>query len=150
MTYRLVISLAVVASAGAAWWILCDDGTLLKPDDPAITARGAEIYTEVCASCHGDALQGQPNWGEKLPNGRMPAPPHDEAGHTWHHTDADLFAITKHGTAALVGNDYQSDMPGYSKILSDDDIVAVLSFIKESWPLEVRQRHDEINQRGGY
>jgi mono/diheme cytochrome c family protein len=95
-------------------------------------------------------LQGQPNWHQKLPNGRMPAPPHDETGHTWHHTDADLFAITKHGTAALVGNGYQSDMPGYSKILSDDDIVAVLSFIKESWPLEVRQRHDEINQRGGY
>ncbi len=150
MTYRLVISLAVVASAGAAWWILCDDGTLLKPDDPAITARGAEIYTEVCASCHGDALQGHTNSGEKVPSGRKPAPPHDEAGHTWHHTDADLFAITKHGTAALVGNDYQSDMPGYSKILSDDDIVAVLSFIKENWPLEVRQRHDEINQRGGY
>ena len=29
--------------------------------------------------------------------------------------------------------------------LSDDEIVAVLSWIKAQWPLEVQQRHDEIN-----
>lgn len=148
MRRRLVISLTVLVAAGVAFWLLRDDGTLLKPDDAAVTARGSEVYAEACASCHGEALEGQPNWRETLPNGRMPAPPHDKTGHTWHHPDADLFAVTKFGTAAFVGADYQSDMPGYSKILGDDDIIAVLSFIKASWPQEIRERHDEINRRG--
>jgi S-disulfanyl-L-cysteine oxidoreductase SoxD len=146
---RLVIFLVAILSTAAALWLVRGDGTLLKPDDAAVTARGAEIYAEACASCHGDALEGQPNWREKLPNGRLPAPPHDETGHTWHHPDADLFAITKQGTAALVGGGYQSDMPGYGAILSDDDIIAVLSFIKASWPQEIRERHDDINRRAG-
>ncbi len=149
MRRRVVISLGVLVAAGAAYWLLRGGGTLLMPDDAAVTARGGEIYAEACASCHGDALQGQPNWREKLPNGRMPAPPHDGTGHTWHHPDADLFAITKQGTAALVGGGYQSDMPGYGTILSDGDIVAVLSFIKASWPREIRERHDDINRRAG-
>ncbi len=147
MTRRLVVSLAVLVAAGAAFWLLRDNATLLRPDDPTITARGAEVYAEACASCHGDALEGQPDWREKLPNGRLPAPPHDKTGHTWHHPDTDLFAVTKFGTAAFVGAGYESDMPGYGNMLSDDDIVAVLSFIKASWPQEVRERHDDINRR---
>ncbi|MDP6951512.1 MAG: cytochrome c [Alphaproteobacteria bacterium] len=146
----LSIALVLVMAAGGAFWLLRSDGTLLKPDDVAVTEHGAEVYAEACASYHGDALQGQPNWREPLPNGRLPAPPHDETGHTWHHPDADLFAITKYGTEALVGGDYKSDMPGYAKILSDDDIVAVLSFIKASWPAEIRARHDEVNERGSH
>ena len=36
-------------------------------------------------------------------------------------------------------------MPIYGGVLSDDEIVAVLSWIKAQWPPEIRQRHDEIN-----
>ena len=31
--------------------------------------------------------------------------------------------------------------------LSDEDIVAVLSYIKSTWPDRIRARHDEINER---
>ena len=50
---------------------------------------GQKVYGEYCASCHGANLEGQPDWKRRLENGRMPAPPHDESGHTWHHSDQD-------------------------------------------------------------
>lgn len=117
---------------------------LLRPDDPATVADGQQLYTEYCASCHGAELQGQPNWRQRQPNGRLPAPPHDASGHTWHHDNGSLFRITKYGIAGLVGGDYQSDMAGYESILSDAEIIAVLSFIKSRWPTDIRRRHDRI------
>ena len=68
-------------------------------------------------------------------------------GHTWHHPDSQLFAITKFGLAKLIDQpDYKTAMPIYSGVLSDDEIVAVLSWIKAQWPPDVKARHDEINQ----
>lgn len=56
-----------------------------------------------------------------------------------------LFRITKYGTAALVGSGYQSDMAGYETVLTDDEIVSVLSFIKSRWPANIRKPHDQLN-----
>ena len=120
--------------------------SLLRPGDKDVVVRGAEIYAQQCASCHGKNLEGQPNWRSRLPTGRMPAPPHDESGHTWHHNDRLLFRLTKEGPAAVIGNNYQSDMKGYAETLSDQDIIAVLSYIKSRWPSHVRARHDRINE----
>ncbi|MEQ8346815.1 MAG: c-type cytochrome [Sneathiellaceae bacterium] len=117
----------------------------LAPDDPAAVARGAALYATHCASCHGAALEGQENWRRRKPDGRLPAPPHDAGGHTWHHSDSQLFALTKQGPAALVGGGYQSDMPGYDGILTDREILDTLSFIKSRWPERVREQHDRIN-----
>ena len=117
----------------------------LRPDDTATVAAGRDIYAEHCAACHGGNLQGEVDWQKRKPDGRLPAPPHDATGHTWHHDDALLFRITKFGTAALIGGGYQSDMAGYETVLTDDDIISVLSFIKSRWPASVRKRHDQIN-----
>ena len=73
----------------------------------------------------------------------MPAPPHDETGHTWHHSDQDLFAITKGGVEAVVP-DYESDMPAFDGILSDEEIEAVLGYIKSTWPERQRAFQAEI------
>lgn len=101
-------------------------------------ARGERIYTEACASCHGANLEGQADWTERLPSGRLPAPPHNQTGHTWHHSDDDLFRIIKFGMAAfLVG--YESDMPAYNSLLTDDEILLVIQFIKSGWPERERQ-----------
>ena len=64
---------------------------------------GARLYAEACASCHGTELEGQPDWMRPLPSGRMPAPPHDASGHTWHHRDDVLFRLVKEGVTAVVG-----------------------------------------------
>ena len=58
---------------------------------------GSENYQEHCASCHGVNLEGQPNWREYKADGSLPAPPHDETGHTWHHDTKMLFEYTKFG-----------------------------------------------------
>jgi len=108
----------------------------IDPADQAIVLRGKPVYANYCASCHGADLQGQPNWRERLPTGRLPAPPHDVTGHTWHHPDALLVDIVKHGLVPgrTAPPGYQSDMPAYGALLSDEDIIAVLAYIKSSWP----------------
>ncbi|WP_108484832.1 c-type cytochrome [Oceaniglobus ichthyenteri] len=120
-------------------------GQIFAYDDPDVVARGAELYAQNCASCHGAALEGQENWRTRLPSGVLPAPPHDPTGHTWHHSDAHLFALTKYGVAALVGQGYESDMIGYGDVLSDAEIAATLAYIKSTWPAEIIARHNEMN-----
>ena len=106
--------------------------------NPAQLMLGAKLYAERCASCHSATIEGQPNWQETQSNGRMPAPPHDASGHTWHHNDEELFTITKKGLAAVVPG-YESDMPAFEGSLSDDEIRAILAFIKSTWPKTERE-----------
>lgn len=120
---------------------------ILKPDDTEITSLGREIYADHCASCHGVNLEGEANWRQRKPSGRLPAPPHDETGHTWHHADGVLINLTKYGPQYAAGADYQSDMPAFDDILSDSEIIAVLSYIKSTWQPKTRATHDEINRR---
>ncbi|MEA5160451.1 cytochrome c [Cereibacter johrii] len=125
--------LAVPLAAIPALWLLLPGAAPTGPDADRI-ALGRQVYAANCASCHGAELEGQPDWREPLPNGRYPAPPHDASGHTWHHPDAQLLAIIRQGTAALVGNGYESDMPGFAGLLTEAEIRAVLDYIKSTWP----------------
>lgn len=124
-TAVLAVIAAILPSACAA------------PADQTIEV-GRQIYKDRCAGCHGVNLEGQPDWRNPLPSGRLPAPPHDASGHTWHHSDAQLFSITKEGLAALVPG-YQSDMPAFAGVLSDEEIRAVLDYIKSTWPQRERE-----------
>jgi mono/diheme cytochrome c family protein len=142
--YRL-LSMACIVLLGA-----CDAappaGIRLQPDDASTVALGKKVYDAQCAACHGAQLQGQPNWRERDATGRLPAPPHDAKGHTWHHPDEVLFRLTKLGVARAANlKDYVSAMPAYEGVLSDAEIVAVLSYIKSQWPAEIRRKHDELN-----
>lgn len=124
----LAVAAAIIAAASALAWFVP-----AELDRRTQLALGSRIYAERCASCHGPNLQGQPNWQTRLPNGRMPAPPHDAGGHTWHHSDSEMFAITKDGLAAIVPG-YESDMPAFRGVLADAEIEATLAFIRNSWP----------------
>ena len=108
---------------------------------------GAALYQQHCASCHGTELQGQPDWRSPGPDGRLPAPPHDATGHTWHHGDDILFRITRDGTAAVVGGGYESDMPGFGDSLRDAEIRAILDYIKSTWPERERAYQRERTQQ---
>jgi mono/diheme cytochrome c family protein len=116
--------------------------------DPRAAARvalGAKVYSRECASCHGANLEGQANWKEPLPSGRRPAPPHDDSGHTWHHPDYMLFAIVKNGLVPpYAPPGYESDMPAFGAKLADDEIWAVLAFIKSRWSREVMAYRAEM------
>lgn len=134
-------AVAILAAALAA----CSDNGIDRTN-AALVAKGGAVYAKQCASCHGANLQGQFNWRQRLPNGRMPAPPHDESGHTWHHPDAVLFGITKEGLVPgkYGPPGYVSDMPAFGGVLSDEEIRAVLSFIQSRWPEEVWRARQEM------
>jgi S-disulfanyl-L-cysteine oxidoreductase SoxD len=118
----------------------------LDTSDASVLAGGKAVYDRHCASCHGANLEGQPNWRSRDSTGRLPAPPHDATGHTWHHPDEVLFNITKYGVAKTANlKDYQSAMPPYEGVLSDAEIVAVLSWIKSKWPPGIRGKQEQVN-----
>ena len=141
------VSFALLAGA-ILFALMSEEKSLADPENTSQVARGGSIYTQLCASCHGARLEGQPNWQEKLPTGRMPAPPHDASGHTWHHPDSVLFGITKHGLVAgkYAPPKYESDMPAFGGVLTDDGIWAVLAYIKSSWPQDIRKAQNEMTR----
>jgi mono/diheme cytochrome c family protein len=141
------VGLPVVVAVGALAWLgTHGEPTAPNPKDATLVARGEAVYSQYCASCHGDHLEGQPNWRERQANGRLPAPPHDASGHTWHHPDKGLFEMTKHGIPEIVPG-YQTDMPKYEGVLRDADIWAVLSYIEGTWPPDFRARQQRMNER---
>lgn len=143
-----VAALAGLAAMGA--WMLYLSPRAAGTADVETIALGRKVYADHCASCHGVQLEGQPNWRERRADGRLPAPPHDASGHTWHHSGRQLFEITKRGVAGVVPG-YKSDMPAYADILSDREIWAVIAFIRSTWPEVIRQRQprDDAETRRG-
>jgi mono/diheme cytochrome c family protein len=138
MTASAIAAIALVVIAAAMLWLW---PRAAPAGDPA---AGKLVYEQHCASCHGANLEGQLNWQKRLPNGRLPAPPHDATGHTWHHSDAELFTMVKQSLAALVPG-YESDMPAFAGILSDQQIWDVLAYVKSRWPPEIAARQKQIN-----
>ncbi len=108
---------------------------------------GAAIYAENCASCHGVNLEGEANWQSPNPDGTLPAPPHNEDGHTWHHSDRLLFNYTKLGGKGAMAQqgllDFNSAMPAFGADLSDREINAVLAYIKSRWPEDIQSIQHE-------
>jgi mono/diheme cytochrome c family protein len=131
----------VVLSAAAAWWWTQREFSI-GFSDPKLLARGEAVYRQHCAACHGVQLEGQMDWKSRDARGRLPAPPHDESGHTWHHDDEVLFEVTKYGLGKHAPAGYQSDMPAFGDRLSDDEIVAVLAYIKSRWPVDIHRKRN--------
>ena len=153
-TTMLLFGAALAITAAAVWWFAMAPrgdtvATRADPADAELVALGARVYDEACASCHGENLEGEANWRTRKSDGRLPAPPHDASGHTWHHDDATLFGITKLGPGGFAGTGYASDMPPFAGALSDREIWAVLAFIKSTWPAEVRARQAQITGQAG-
>ena len=108
---------------------------------------GRIIYERNCASCHGKNLEGQPDWQKPLSTGRLPSPPHDKTGHSWHHPDVMLTGITKRGIVPYVTPDYQSDMPAFEGKLSDEEIGNLWDYIKSTWPERERNYQEQMTRQ---
>lgn len=152
---KLILATAGVAVMVAAAFIYSaarDAGpAFIDPSEQQRVVQGKAIYANACASCHGESLQGQANWRQRMPNGRLPAPPHDKTGHTWHHPDAMLFDMVKNGLVPgkTAPPGYESDMPAYRDILTDDEIISVLAYIKSTWPPKVLEAQKEVTLQQG-
>ncbi len=141
-TLSLGIGLLLLLGAGIYVWTGAADESErgVMPEDIDIVA-GKALYAETCAACHGANLEGQPDWRSPGEDGRLPAPPHDETGHTWHHGDQLLFDYTKLGGRAVMaaqGMDFDSGMPGFGDQLSDQEIWNILGYIKSTWPERIQ------------
>lgn len=116
----------------------------LDAGNVTLVDAGRATYARACSDCHGVSLQGQPNWRERMPNGKLPAPPLDASGQAWRLRDKDLFTITKAGLAAYPAG-YSTDMPAFGEQLSDAEIAATLAYMKSVWPADVRAKQARRN-----
>ncbi|MBC7952647.1 MAG: cytochrome c [Rhodospirillaceae bacterium] len=135
---------ALAVSLMAAWLALTNQ--TMDSGNARQVALGAQVYAGHCAECHGAKLEGEPDWRIRKPDGQLPAPPHDLSGHTWHHPDEQLFAITKHGMSRFAPADYKTAMPAFIGKLSDSQIRAVIAYIKSTWPEDIQRRQDALNR----
>jgi mono/diheme cytochrome c family protein len=139
---------AGILAAGILGWLW--SGYDPATETPTVVAfdplAGEVLYQASCAACHGANLEGQANWRYPGDDGRLPAPPHDIEGHTWHHGDEMLFSYIKLGgkeALAREGVDFNSAMPGFSEQLDDQQIRNILAYIKSTWPEQQRQYQAE-------
>lgn len=51
------------------------------------------------------------------------------------------------GHAAVAGAACRSDMPAFGGTLPDDEIRAVLAYIKSTWPAAVREKQAQIDRQ---
>ena len=139
-----ILGIGVLAALGAAAYVWTgsagdvQSGVMLESVD---LVAGKALYAETCAACHGVNLEGQDNWRSPGEDGRLPAPPHDETGHTWHHEDQVLFNYTRLGGREMMaaqGMEFDSGMPGFGDQLTDQEIWNILGYIKSTWPEEIQ------------
>lgn len=148
----LVLALLLAAAAGVALalWLRGSGGgepRSLLAATPGQIETGRVLYAQHCAACHGANLEGEPDWRRRKPSGRLPAPPHDDSGHTWHHPDEVLIEITRNGLRPpLAPEGYQSDMPGFAGVLDDGQIRAVLGFIASRWSQASRAHQARVTR----
>lgn len=107
--------------------------------EAAQVTRGGEVYTQSCASCHGLKAEGAPNWATPGPDGLGLAPPHDDTGHTWHHSDRVLYEMIRDGMNDPLRPGSPLRMPAFGGRLADRDIRAVIEYFKSLWSAENRQ-----------
>ena len=153
ITIAIAVTITISLTMGITVSPAIADENISKanPNDKTQVSRGKVVYDRFCSLCHGKDLKGQPNWRKRNKNGRLPAPPHDSSGHTWHHDDALLFGMTKYGIVPPYGpKGYESDMPAWKDTLSDADIWASLAYIKSRWPEELQQAQDRRNQASDF
>jgi mono/diheme cytochrome c family protein len=116
----------------------------IDANDPAQIDVGRLIYAKSCSSCHGQSLEGAHRWPQRSPNSRLAAPPLGSTGNAWRWRDAQLFAITRDGPAAYPTG-YSTDMPAFGHALTDDEIAAVLAYVKSQWPAEMQAQQIRSN-----
>lgn len=98
-------------------------------------SRGAELYSQNCQSCHGDATGGSPT---DFP------PPHNAQGHTWHHGDCDLIEWTLNGKPKFGATG--TTMPAFADQLSEADVRDILAHIKTWWTEEQRESQARVTE----
>jgi len=129
----LLVLLFVPALAGAS------DGSVSAFSAPPEVAQGRQIYEQYCAACHGGQGEGATAWKKPDEKGEIPPPPHDETGHTWRHNDGMLFKMIAEGWRHPFNKSDRLTMPAFGESLTDQEIGAVIEYLKTLWTDEQRE-----------
>ena len=106
---------------------------------------GKALYYTHCASCHGENLQGQPKWKTSLDeDGHNYAPPLNGTGHTWHHSEEQLYNIIRYGLK-FYNDNYKGKMKGNDQ-LNDEDVWSILEYIKSVWPDSIQKKYKTMTK----
>lgn len=103
--------------------------------DPNSLARGATLYAERCAQCHGPEGQGHPDWQTPSDGQFAAAPPLNGTGNDWKRSRTELAAIIKSGVRRK--SDKAEIMPSWKGRLNAADIDDVINWMQSLWPAEV-------------
>ncbi|MCY3569197.1 MAG: cytochrome c [Chloroflexi bacterium] len=132
LTFVALIALATLAilpvACGESETVAAPSGE--QSSDIRETRSGEQIFAMTCASCHGSEGEGADNWMVRGEDGRLPPPPLNGDGHTWHHSDGVLYGIVSDGGLGL---GFGSNMPAFKDQLTGDQIIAVLEYVKTLW-----------------
>lgn len=130
----MAVAVGLVSSACSS----AGDTAVIAPaaTDSDAYRLGQTVYNAQCASCHGVNGEGQfPDAPlERDITRRYGAPPHDGTGHTWHHDDDLIIRIIREGGMGDPVNFYV--MPALGSALSEEEIEAVIAYIKTLWSPE--------------
>ncbi|MHB1175596.1 MAG: c-type cytochrome [Sulfuriferula sp.] len=102
---------------------------LVRVTDPAQLKRGAALFQQNCAVCHGAIAQGNPDWRTVGADGKALPPPLDGTGHAWHHPTSGLKLAIKYGSPGGAGN-----MPAWKDKLTDLQIDDIIAWFQSLWP----------------
>lgn len=115
----LILGIGGIVNAVVWFWPRSETGATPVGDLPSYpveqVAQGRDIYQAVCAACHGPTGSGNPDAGIPALDGSM---------HAWHHPDSQIAGFLREG----VGR-----MPAVGAGWSDDEIHAVLAYVKQWW-----------------
>lgn len=112
------------AAADKPWWSWASSSKPpALPDD--VRERGAKLYEQACAECHGDNGEGAA--------GAFPALAANRA--VTMQVPANVIRVVLSGgyLPATAGNPRPHGMPPFSHVMSDSDIAAVVSYIRGAW-----------------
>jgi mono/diheme cytochrome c family protein len=103
-----------------------------------VMARGARVFQENCAICHGPEAQGHPDW--QTP-GVAAAPPLNGTGNEWKRKHSELVMVIKAG----VKRKNEQIMPAWAGRLSEQEIDDVITWFQALWPTDVYDRWRKAN-----
>lgn len=98
-------------------------------------ARGARLFQENCAQCHGPQAQGHPDWQRARKEGYAAAPPLNGTGTDISLSRERMVEVIRKGAkrkGVMV-------MPAWKGRVDDEQITDIISWYQALWPAETYQ-----------
>ncbi len=118
-------------SADSAAIAAPEPASVPRVENAAQISRGAQLFSQNCAKCHGAQAEGAPDWENLDAVGKDRAPPLNGGGHIWHHPVPVMRQVIKEGTL-----DRGGAMPPHAEVLTDQQIDDIIAWYLHLWPEE--------------